>query len=219
MTERKEYAMRLAVIFGALLVLPVISLVVRAQTPIQTQMLSGDALVTALRRGGYVLVMRHASSPREAPDKQTANPDNVALERQLDMNGRATATAMGKAMRALGIPIGDVLTSPTYRALETARLAQLPNPRVQEELGDGGHSMQGITDAQAAWLQQRVTQCAPDTNTILVTHLPNIQRAFPSAAEGLTDGETLVFGPDGKGGAMIVARVPINQWPSMRARP
>ncbi len=211
--------MRLALILGALLAVPIMSLVVHAQAPTQTRTLSGDALVSALRRGGYVLVMRHASSPREAPDKQTANPDNVALERQLDANGRATATAMGKAMRALGLPIGAVLTSPTYRARETARLAQLPNPRVQEELGDGGHSMQGITDTQAAWLKQRVTQAAPGTNTILVTHLPNIQRAFPSAAEGLTDGETLVFGPDTKGGAMVVARVPIDQWPTLRARP
>jgi hypothetical protein len=29
-----------------------------------------------LEKGGYVLVMRHASSPREMPDKQAANPDH-----------------------------------------------------------------------------------------------------------------------------------------------
>ena len=48
------------------------------------QSLSGEALVKALRQGGYIIVMRHASSPREAPDKQTANADNVNRERQLD---------------------------------------------------------------------------------------------------------------------------------------
>jgi len=62
------------------------------------QMLSGAALVQALRHGGYVLVVRHASSPREAPDKQTANADNVNQERQLDQIGRTTAIAMGKAL-------------------------------------------------------------------------------------------------------------------------
>jgi len=63
------------------------------------QTLSGDGLVSALRHGGYVIVMRHASSPREVPDKQTANADNVNLERQLDQNGRTTAIAMGQALR------------------------------------------------------------------------------------------------------------------------
>src|SRR5881296_227072 len=80
----------------------------------QAQSLSGEALVKALRQGGYVIVMRHASSPREAPSKQTANADNVNLERQLDEIGRATAIAMGKALRDLKIPVGDVLASPSY---------------------------------------------------------------------------------------------------------
>src|ERR1051325_9127965 len=86
---------------------------------VHAQQLQGDTLVKALQQGGYVIVMRHASSPREVPDKQTANPDNVKPERQLDQEGRATATAMGKALRDLKIPIGTVFTSPTYRALET----------------------------------------------------------------------------------------------------
>ena len=92
------------------------------------QALHGDALVKALRQGGYVIVMRHTSSPREVPDKKTANADNVKPERQLDEEGRTTATAMGKALRELKIPIGEVLTSPTYRALETVKYAQLGTP-------------------------------------------------------------------------------------------
>jgi phosphohistidine phosphatase SixA len=32
---------------------------------------------------------------------------------------------MGEAIKKLGVPIGDVLSSPTYRARETARLASL----------------------------------------------------------------------------------------------
>jgi hypothetical protein len=30
------------------------------------------------------------------------------------------------------------------------------------------------------------------------------------------DGDALVFGPDGKGGAMLVARVTIAEWPKLR---
>lgn len=180
------------------------------------QMLSGEALVKALRQGGYVIVMRHASSPREVPDKQTANPDNTKPERQLDEAGRMTSAAMGKALRDLKIPIGNVFTSPTYRALETLRLAQVANAKPTPELGDNGQSMAGGTEAQAAWLRKIVTQFPSGTNTLVVTHFPNMTRAFPQPAAGVEDGEALIFGPDGKGGAKVVARVKIEDWPKMK---
>jgi phosphohistidine phosphatase SixA len=177
--------------------------------------LHGEALVKALQKGGYILVMRHASSPREAPDKQTANPDNSKPERQLDEGGRNTAIAMGKALRDLRIPIGNVLSSPTYRALETVRLAQFGAPHIFAELGDNGQSMQGGTAAQAAWLQKQVAHFPTGTNTIVVTHLANITGA-PQLASGLADGEALIFGSDAKGKAILVTRVKIEEWPAMR---
>jgi phosphohistidine phosphatase SixA len=179
--------------------------------PASAQMLSGEALVKALRQGGYVIVMRHASSPREVPNKQTANPDDVKLERQLDEAGRAGSVAMGRALRDLKIPVGEVLTSPTYRALETVRLAQLANPRTQIELGDGGQSMQGITDGQAAWLRERVTHLPSGINTIIVTHMPNISRAFP-AWGAVDDGEAVIVGT----GARVVGRIKIDEWSRLK---
>lgn len=183
--------------------------------PTAGQTLSGEALVKALQQGGYVLVTRHASSPRETPDRGSANPDNVNLERQLDERGRETATAMGEAIRALKIPIGAVMTSPAYRAQETVRLARLPSPQPQAELGDGGQSMQGVTQLQTDWLKKKVMEFPLGTNTILVTQLPNMSTAFPQWTAGLADGETLVFAPDAHGGAMVVARIKIEQWPHL----
>jgi hypothetical protein len=37
-------------------------------------------------------------------------------------------------------------------------------------------------------------------------------RAFPEHAADVGDGDALVFGPDGKGGATLVAFVKIAQW-------
>jgi len=179
------------------------------------QAASADALVPLLRKGGYVLVIRHASSPREAPDKQTANADNVKLERQLDAAGRRGSTAMGKALRDLRIPVGEVLSSPTYRALETARLAQFPNAQSHAELGDGGQSMQSVTDAQGAWLRASATRLPKGTNTIIVTHMPNITRAFPEWG-AVADGEVVVVGSDGKGGTRPVGRIKIEEWSRLR---
>jgi len=181
-----------------------------AATASAQQQPSGDALLKALRQGGYVIVMRHASSPRQVTDKNTANPDNVKPERQLDPEGRASATAMGKALRDLKIPIGAVLTSPTYRALETIRYAQFGNPQAFPELGDNGQSMQGGTEAQATWLRQKVKEFPKGTNTLIVTHMPNMSRAFPESTNNLADGEALIFGPSG-----VTARVKIEEWKGM----
>ncbi len=180
------------------------------------QSLSGELLVKALQKGGYIIVMRHTSSPRDVPDKQAANPDNVKPERQLDTEGRASAAVMGKALRELKIPIGEVLSSPTYRALETVRYAQFGSAEIHEELGDNGRSMEGGTAAQAAWLRKRVNQFPKGSNTIIVTHLPNLTSAFPQWASGMNDGEALILGPDGRGAATLVARVKVDEWARMK---
>jgi phosphohistidine phosphatase SixA len=182
----------------------------------QAEQLSGAPLVAALRQGGYVLLMRHAKSPEAKPEQGAADPENTNMERQLDQTGRETATAMGEAMKNLGIPIGDVLSSPTYRARETVRLASLPRAQTFAELGDGGQSMQRITEAPAEWLRKRVGEPPRSgTDTVMITHMPNISAAFGQAASGAADGETLVFRPDGKGGAELIARVKIEEWPGL----
>jgi phosphohistidine phosphatase SixA len=180
------------------------------------QTASLEELISRLRQGGYVLVMRHASSPREAPVKERANADNLNLERQLDEPGRRGASAMGDALRRLRIPIGAVLTSPTYRAMETVRIARLEAPMVVSELGDGGQSMQGVSEPQAAWLRGRVTEIPRTGNTILVTHQPNLSRAFSEWGASVADGETVVLRPDGKGGTTLVGRIPIEQWSRLK---
>src|SRR5262249_60341512 len=124
-----------------------------------------------------------------------------------------TAIGMGKALRDLRIPIGNVLSSPTYRALETVRLAQFGAPQIFAELGDNGQSMQGGTAAQAAWLQKQVAHFPTGTNTIVVTHLPNITGAFPQLASGLAEGEGLLFGPDATGNTMLVTRINVEHIP------
>ena len=180
----------------------------------QADQLSGTALVTALRQGGYVLLMRHASSPTAPPDSGSAEPENTRLERQLDETGRSSAQAMGSAIKTLSIPVGEVWSSPTYRALETVRLASLPNPTTAVELGDGGQSMQAISKGQAVWLQAKVAEMPrPGTNTIIVTQFPNILEAFGQNASGLTEGEALIVRPDDAGADEIVGRVKIEEWP------
>ena len=177
-------------------------------------------LLAALRCGGYVILMRHASSPLAPPTSAQVDPDNVEHERQLDDGGRAAARRMGDALRRLRIPIGQVLSSPTYRALETVRLAQFGKPEAHSELGDAGHSMQADTSGQrGAWVRKRVAAPPPHgANTIIVTQLPNIVEAFPEEARGLGEGGALIFHPDGAGKPVLVARVKMEEWSSSLRR-
>lgn len=171
-------------------------------------------LISALQRGGYVLVMRHAASPQELPTAATARPGNTTLERQLDEAGRTGSLAMGKALRSLKIPIGAVLTSPTLRARETVTFAELGSPSIVEALGDAGQSMAGVSPEQVEWLRTRAAEEPQGGNVLLVTHSPNLGRAFPDWGASMAEGEMAIIDPDGRGGATLLGRIKIQDWPA-----
>ena len=121
---------------------------------------------------------------------------------------------MGEAFRYLKIPIGEVLSSPTYRALETLKLAQLGPVITLSQLGDSGQSMMADkTGSRGAWLKAKSAEPpARGRDTLIVTDFPNIMEAYPQDIAGLADGEALILHPDGKGGCQVVARVKIEEW-------
>jgi phosphohistidine phosphatase SixA len=170
------------------------------------------ALIEALREGGHVIVMRHARSPEEPPAPAAAQADNTKGERQLDAQGRADATAMGDALRRLGIPIGEAGSSPTYRALETARLMGLSTVTPYEELSNEG--MRDSSAEYGAWLMSEVLLPPATGNRLLITHQPNIRAAFPDI-EDVEDGEALIFAPDGGAAPVLRARIKIGEWPAL----
>jgi phosphohistidine phosphatase SixA len=180
-------------------------------TPLAAQTLPRNTLAAALRDGGFVIVMRHANSPRQPPDAASANPDNISRERQLDAAGRRDAAAMGEALRRLRIPVNQILSSPTYRALETARLLNIGPARPVEELGN--EAMALTTDARATWLRRQVSQePLARNNRLLITHGPNISAAFPEHSAGMEEGEALIFDPRRKNGPVMIQRIRIADW-------
>lgn len=173
----------------------------------------GIDLVSPLRAGGYVIVLRHARSPRTPPDPGDARPDNVDLERQLDAVGRADAAGIGATLRALRIPIGEIVASPTFRARETVRELGVGDAVFVDELGDGGVGMQSSTDAaRSGWLRELARgDPGEGTNTLVVTHLPNITGAFGAEFGDLAEGDALIVDPRG-GIARVLGRVRVDDW-------
>ena len=73
--------------------------------------------------------------------------------------------------------------------------------------------MQGAVEReQTEWLQKKVKELPRGTNTLLVTHVPNVTAAFPGEVPAVLQGEALVFGADGRGGSRVVGRIKIEEW-------
>jgi hypothetical protein len=56
------------------------------------------------------------------------------------------------------------------------------------------------------------TSPAPGTNTLVVTHKPNILDVFGNDWFEVKEGEASIFKPDGSGNYALIARVQIGQW-------
>lgn len=182
--------------------------------------LAGEALVDALRAGGYNLYFRHAATDWGTNDHVVEAGDWVSCDpskmRQLTPAGRETARRVGEAIRRLGIPVGRVLASPYCRTVETARAMALGpvetttdimNMRVAEFFG--GES------AIAARTRRRLS-VPPEagTNTVFVAH-GNVLRTATGEYPG--EAEAIVFAPDGDGGFSVRARVSPEEWARLAA--
>src|SRR5207247_17248 len=74
------------------------------------------ALLAELRRGGYVLYIRHTSTDFGQNDAKMTGYEDCANQRNLTDKGRQEARAVGEHIKRLKIPVGRVLASPPYLA-------------------------------------------------------------------------------------------------------
>lgn len=161
--------------------------------------LKGRELVDALRKGGFVLYMRHAQAGSALP------PCAASV---LTPSGEEQARLVGSALRELKIPVGAVFASQTCRAQDTARALGLGEALVTEDLNPAG--LPRGFDALAA-RGRRLAQMPPEgTNTVLVSHMHGAPRREEWIHIALC--EIAVYRPDGKGGVEAVARIPAEAW-------
>ena len=80
-------------------------------------------LAEALRAGGFVVLVRHGATFSDQADIDPFNLADLTKQRNLNDKGKALAKAFGEAIRAAGVPVGEVYTSQFNRAYETAVLA------------------------------------------------------------------------------------------------
>jgi len=177
-----------------------------------------DDLLTTLRAGGQVIVVRHGATHADQADTDPLNLENVAKQRQLNDKGHADARSMGEALKRAGIPIGRVYSSRFQRAVETARLIAGKDPEATNDVTEGGQVVSPNENARRMQALRAMAARVPEpgTNTLIVTHKPNILDAFGKDWFDIREGEASVFKPDGSGAYTLVGRVQIAQWATLK---
>jgi phosphohistidine phosphatase SixA len=177
-----------------------------------------DDMLQMLRGGGYVIVFRHGATHPDQADTDPLNLDNVAKQRQLNDKGRADAKAVGEVFKATGVPIGRSYSSRFNRAVETARLIGGKEPQATPDVSEGGQVVSPNENNRRTQAFRTIVGTAPEpgTNTLVVTHKPNILDAFGKDWFEIKEGEASIFKPAGGGKYAPIARVQIDQWATAR---
>ncbi len=180
---------------------------------------AGDAdVVQELRAGGLVIAVRHGATFPDQADTDPFNLDNIAAQRNLNDKGKALAKAFGDALRQAAVPVGKVYTSKFNRAYETAVIAGFKDIEKTADLTEGGLVVSPNENNRRAEVFRKLLGAAPtrSTNTVLITHKPNIIDALGKDWFDVKEGEASIFRPE-NGGYKLVARVQMQEWPRLAA--
>jgi broad specificity phosphatase PhoE len=170
--------------------------------------------IHALRQGGFVIYFRHGETGGIGADR-SPDMDDCSTQRNLSEAGRAQVRLMGKSFRALAIPVGKVLSSEYCRCWQHA----------EAMFGKGGYevvealslpkSYPAVTaedrELKTDALRRLLAEIpAPGANTVLVSHGNNLRMLTGYYAA--TQGEAVIFKPDGRGGFTRIASVQPGDW-------
>jgi broad specificity phosphatase PhoE len=176
------------------------------------------ALAQALREGGHVILVRHGATFSNQADTDPFNLADVSKQRKLNDKGKELAKAFGAAIKAAGVPIGEVYTSQFNRAYETAVLAGFRDIATTADLSEGGLVVSPDENNRRAKALRDMLAKAPDQgkNVVLITHKPNIVDALGKDWFDVREGEASIFKPEG-GKYRLIARVQMDDWPKIAA--
>lgn len=164
-----------------------------------------EALWSLLKGGGQVVLVRHALTTPGVGDPEGMILADCATQRNLSDEGRAHAKQLGEAFRARAVSVGQLLSSPWCRCLETARLAFGREPQTSTALSNlfGRGDPQG---RQVAQLRALVSRKPAAGNVVMVTHGSTIL-ALTGVSPGT--GEMVVVTPQGEGKFAVAGRLAV----------
>jgi phosphohistidine phosphatase SixA len=182
---------------------------------------SARATFDELKQGGFVIVIRHGrtnESPAFPRDESPTDLANCSGQTMLTDVGKEQARAIGVAFRNAAIPVGKVLASGLCRAVETARLAfgrvEPSDALLIESFVPIAGTAEPSLWPQRVELMKAMIATVPEvgTNTVLITHFPNIKAALGIQ---INFGDAAIVKPDGRGGVAVVGKILSREWSSL----
>lgn len=170
-----------------------------------------STLVEMLRRGNYVLLVRHASTDWAQRDADVTNYADRNAQRNLSAIGRAQADSIGKAVAALHLKIGKVLASPMYRCRDTAEIAFGHADTTQHLFIKSKASR----DIRVKWLSTPLTDGAL---FVLVTHQDPYIPLFKLQRDQMKEADAILVEPQGNDQWKLVAQLSPADWTRLAAR-
>jgi phosphohistidine phosphatase SixA len=159
----------------------------------------------ALRYGGQVAVMRHAEAPGGAGDPPGFRLDDCSTQRNLSAKGRADAQAVGQKLRAKGVAVAKLLSSPWCRCVDTARLLDLGPVEVEPTVSNA-FVLADQRIALTAGAKAIITGWTGPETLLIVTHGANIQAL---AGFNPASGEIVVVAATPDGAIREIGRIPV----------
>lgn len=169
-------------------------------------------LLDRVRKGGYVLYLRHAPTDNSKADRYPAvDLNDCSTQRTLSGEGRKLAGSVGEAMRKAKLPLAEILISPLCRVKETTEAAF---PGKSYTVDNNLMYTANLTSEQKVSILARTRQLLSSPvntagNRLLVAHAPNLMDLigyFPKEAT------LVIFRPQGEGRFDYVASVPASAW-------
>ena len=172
-------------------------------TPDSTELRRED-LMTALRAGGYTVILRHARTDRSFQEERSYVPKDRSAQRNLTDEGIRDAALMGAVFRKYRISFAEIISSPMYRSVETAEMAA-GRPETTMVLRTFPSPPE-----QAALIAKAPK---PGTNRLLVTHHFVIETHVPGISPGeIGESEAVIVRRTAAGKVELVGRITLDDW-------
>lgn len=165
--------------------------------------LADEILWSLLKKGGQVVLMRHAVTTPGVGDPPHFRLDDCSTQRNLTDDGRRDAQRVGAEFRARGVVVERTLSSPWCRCVETANLA-FGKAEITTALSNLFTHPQN-RDRQVREMRELIS-VPPVGNRVFVSHGATI-----SALTGvsLDTAEMLVVTPQGGGQFVVNGRLSV----------
>ncbi len=177
-------------------------------------------LLAALQEGGHVIYFRHAEKS-QVPNISSRLPEQFGSclfpDVPLTEAGVSSMRSLGKQFEQLNISVGQVISSPVCRCIESAWFSfgkvtiDSSLNGVYERDNTGKFIINEAVTEEFAINLRRILVKVPEegSNTLLFAHSSNI---LALTGLKLQQGEAAIFKPDGQGHFMYVSRVKLDDW-------